>query len=589
MKKSWAFGLGLAFLALCGSKAVAQPLPPAPAGVPTTVPTTTGFNIFDVFDCSKLKKECKDCICGTPIGQMLNNMTGMAGTFTGGLIPPFCPPLKSAEDIQKLKDSGNTAAAAAEEIKKLEADAKARAAAMRFLGTVDCERFKAAKIDVPGELIKGLSDTNECVRLAAVQALGNGCCCNEDTIEALAAVASGSGLLKYNPKTKKREYIINEETGRIDVVMSFQILPEKCPRVREAARLALERCLCCYVRKEPYTAKPEKQPQEGTPRSGGEGMTKPASLEQVGYQEQREGIGMPKEKVLQKAEQALQTRPGEATDCGCGSDCSMFGLFHKAYHKQYKRQVIRTEILDVTKDCNGKVVPVGGDPNAVVQPRSRFRDNIRNMFAPVDRQQGQQGQQQQQQGQQMQQGTTQGQQTQPQGGQSQTSHVGQPTIYVVSGNPQVLTQPPVTVERQILPAQPVATQQPGLMPMTLQQPVLQKQPMMAQQPMTLQQPVMQKQPQVAYQPMTLQQPMLSQQPIVVERKVISTQPVVTERRVVPAQVTILAQPTQAPAVTQPQPSSTPQVIVQPQTSQPLPLPSKERRVVSYQLTPPPQQ
>ena len=69
--------------------------------------------------------------------------------FTGGIIPPYCPLTPS---LAELADQGAVGAAA--KIKAEEAQAKARKAAMRYLGTVDCTRFP----DAQDALVKGLHD-----------------------------------------------------------------------------------------------------------------------------------------------------------------------------------------------------------------------------------------------------------------------------------------------------------------------------------------------------------------------------------------------------------------------------------------------
>lgn len=548
MNKHFSLGLAFSLLAAWSAPAAAQ-VPPVVAPGPTVAPAPTAaatqatqFNIFEMFNCTKLKKECKDCLCASPLGQMLNNMTGMAGTFTGGLIPPLCPP-KTAEDLLKAAADPNKSSAEkiADEIKASEAQAKARAAAMRFLGTVDCERFGQAGFPVALELIKGLSDTSECVRLAAAEALSNGCCCNEDTIEALAAVAAGAALFKKD-----------EKTGLRTPAAGIQILPEKCPRVRAAARFGLERCLCCYVKKEPYVKRPGSERREGEPplprREGvpaanaTKGAVQQARFEDQAQQPQRrEGLGMPSEKVVQKAEQVLQGCGTIETPGVPANDCSLFGLCNRAYHKQYKRQVIRTTILDTSKDCEGKDVPVGADPNAVIKPKSQLKENLRNMCSPVVRAHGQEGD------------TTSGMTTGPttqgapsssgqQPGSTQPGSTGtQPIIIYEAPAKQVVAPSNVSVI-----VQPV--RQPVNVPVT-HAPVYQTSATLVP----------------AKKTSSFNLPFLNRKTAVKENvptvvETISTPMPVSERRVVP-------------------------VTVSP-VSQPLPLPPQERRVVSYQLQPP---
>ena len=133
---------------------------------------------------------CIDKLCASQFGQMLNSMaTGPVAGVSGGFIPPLCPPAPNANQIAALENKPNGAAeAAAAKIKASEADAKARVAAVEYLGTVDCNRFPEAKKG----LISALrDDPNECVRFAAAKALNSGCCCDQQVIEALKDMRRG--------------------------------------------------------------------------------------------------------------------------------------------------------------------------------------------------------------------------------------------------------------------------------------------------------------------------------------------------------------------------------------------------------------
>src|SRR5262249_26693728 len=124
--------------------------------------------------------------CATPLGGLFNNSLKPISALSGGMIGEFCPIGPSAADLAKPPDSAEGAAA---QIKLAEAQAKARRAAVRYLGTVDCHWFPEAEAG----LINALrGDTNECVRLEAALALGSGCCCNKKTIAALNMTVSGS-------------------------------------------------------------------------------------------------------------------------------------------------------------------------------------------------------------------------------------------------------------------------------------------------------------------------------------------------------------------------------------------------------------
>ncbi|WP_165227178.1 HEAT repeat domain-containing protein [Aquisphaera insulae] len=133
---------------------------------------------------------CKDKLCSCQFGQMLNSlMTGPMGAVTGGFVSHLCPAAPSPAAIQALENKPNGAAqAAAAKIQASEADAKARVAAVEYLGTVDCNRFPEAKQGLMSALA---TDPNECVRYAAARALGNGCCCDQDVIEKLRICVAG--------------------------------------------------------------------------------------------------------------------------------------------------------------------------------------------------------------------------------------------------------------------------------------------------------------------------------------------------------------------------------------------------------------
>src|SRR5436305_3201389 len=82
------------------------------------------------------KKKCQDCICGSPIGQLLNNATAPLSLFSGGMVTGFCPSPNQPNPDDLRKDPEGAEGAAAR-IKKMEAEAKARRLAVRYLSTVD--------------------------------------------------------------------------------------------------------------------------------------------------------------------------------------------------------------------------------------------------------------------------------------------------------------------------------------------------------------------------------------------------------------------------------------------------------------------
>lgn len=163
--------------------------------------------------------KCRKKLCNSPFGQMINGMTMPLSAMTGGVIPTFCPPI-DLSDLAKPGVEGESAA-----VKKDAAEAKARRAAVRVLGTVDCRYYP----DVEPKLLAALrTDGNECVRYEAALALSNGCCCSKKIIEILTISVAGG-----------------EEDGAP---------AERSERVRDTAATALARCISCVkVVEEPDT------------------------------------------------------------------------------------------------------------------------------------------------------------------------------------------------------------------------------------------------------------------------------------------------------------------------------------------------
>ena len=240
------FGTWLASVALLGaaSTSMAQvPAAAAPAGAPAGAVGTAGAAAGAVKP-GCLEKICvrweafRRRLCVTPVGALINGMTKPLTALTGGIIPPFCPILPSAQDLAKPGVAG-----AAAEGKKDAVEAKARQMDVRYLGTLDCRYYPNAS--------KGLSDAlrmdpSECVRFEAAQALSRGCCCNKLTLAALEASVSGMDL-DGNPA-------------------------ERSVRVRCTAAIALEKCLACYI---PPAPEPEPvDPKKGLEGPKGEGLDK---------------------------------------------------------------------------------------------------------------------------------------------------------------------------------------------------------------------------------------------------------------------------------------------------------------------------
>jgi hypothetical protein len=191
----------------------APAVPGAPAAAPA--PAAAGNIWSKICLTPEQKQACKQKLCAIPLVQMFNGTLTPLSAMSGGLLPSCCPGPNQANPADLMKPS-DSAEGAASRIKKKEAEAKARRAAVRYLGTVDCRRYPEAE----AALISSLrGDENECVRFEAALALSNGCCCTKKVMEALVATVSGK---KTNDPA------------------------ETSLRVRYAAACALERCLANY-------------------------------------------------------------------------------------------------------------------------------------------------------------------------------------------------------------------------------------------------------------------------------------------------------------------------------------------------------
>lgn len=212
MKKSLVLGMLITFsmIALFGRKAHAQFTAPAPTpagGVETAAAATaapaqakTLWSFLGITP-ENLRK-CTKHYCASPLGQFVNGMLTPVRFASGGLIPDCCAKPLTAAELAALKPGEvSPAEAAAAKIKADEAGAKARRAAVRYLATVDCHYYPEAE----AALIAALrADRNECVRLEAAMALGNGCCCTKKTIEALNLVVTGEATDGNPSETSER-------------------------------------------------------------------------------------------------------------------------------------------------------------------------------------------------------------------------------------------------------------------------------------------------------------------------------------------------------------------------------------------------
>lgn len=170
----------LVTISLLASIASAQTIPTAPAipAAPAAPPASAGL-LGGLSGCCA---SCKAAFCNGPLGSLLKGATAPLSAMSGGLIPSTC-------SCCPATPAPGPAGGAASAIQADQAGAKARAAAVRFLGTVDCHWYPEAE----AALIAALrADKVECVRFEAAKALARGCCCTKTTIEAMTICVSGS-------------------------------------------------------------------------------------------------------------------------------------------------------------------------------------------------------------------------------------------------------------------------------------------------------------------------------------------------------------------------------------------------------------
>lgn len=255
--------------------------PPLPGGVAPAVPALPGSPLINLLCPSPEQKEAlRQKFCNSPLGQLINNGLKPLSALTGGILGNCCPPnLPNAADLKKGGAEGLAAQIQAEE-----ANAKARRAAARYLGTVDCHYFPEV-----GEALRDLlrKDRNECVRWEAALSLGRGCCCNKVTIQALALTVSGS-----------------EKDGNPS---------EKSDRVKQAAAASLAHCLACVgtVPAEPKSDVPIKPPETTPikpPESGDKTTQVPGTLPLTGISQSayyKKIESMPLDVIVEEARKAL--------------------------------------------------------------------------------------------------------------------------------------------------------------------------------------------------------------------------------------------------------------------------------------------
>jgi hypothetical protein len=207
------------------------------AAAPRTLWSSLGLSAANIH-------ACRDKLCASQLGQMMNNMMLPLGAYTGGVIPQICPPVPNPAGLadQAAQTGGpagpNGAQAAAAAIQADVAGAGARIAAIEYLATVDCHYWPEAEAALIGRL---RGDRVECVRFAAARALGSGCCCTKKTIEALQLVLAGEDKDGFPAETSER--------------------------VKAAAAAAIQNCLARVDASfTPEAPTPPEQPEPASPK-----------------------------------------------------------------------------------------------------------------------------------------------------------------------------------------------------------------------------------------------------------------------------------------------------------------------------------
>lgn len=176
------------WLGLLASLAITSAAWGQPAGIGGVGTGAPAGNLWSYFCMTPEQKlACKLWFCNSPIGQLISGGSGPVGMATGGLMGGRCERAYVDNAILNAPAGGSENTAAI--IKKDEAAAKARRAAVRYLGTVDCNYWPEAAETLRLSLRK---DPNECVRWEAAMSLANGCCCTNDIIKALEHCVTGS-------------------------------------------------------------------------------------------------------------------------------------------------------------------------------------------------------------------------------------------------------------------------------------------------------------------------------------------------------------------------------------------------------------
>ncbi len=190
---------GLAILSASPAHAQVPAVGAAPAipGAPVAPAAPAQANLWSfLLPNADQKFACKTAFCNSPLGMMFNSAAGPVSAMSGGLLGKRCEQNSIQQDLMKPADDPEGLAA---RVKNDEAEAIERRKAVRFLGTVDCNRWPEAIAALKNALRK---DRNECVRFEAALALRNGCCCNNEIIDALKNSVLGENKTDPNPVEK---------------------------------------------------------------------------------------------------------------------------------------------------------------------------------------------------------------------------------------------------------------------------------------------------------------------------------------------------------------------------------------------------
>ena len=208
---------GLAIISTSQAQAPAVTGAPAIPGAPVAAAPAAPANLWSfLLPNADQKAACKTALCNSPLGMMLNSAGGPLSAMSGGLMGNRCAQNSIQQDLLKPADAPEGLAA---RVKNDEAEAIERRKAVRFLGTVDCNRWPEAIAALKNALRK---DRNECVRFEAALALRNGCCCNNEIIDALKNSVLGENKTDPNPV---------EKSDRVRVVAAEAL--SLCPMVYE--------------------------------------------------------------------------------------------------------------------------------------------------------------------------------------------------------------------------------------------------------------------------------------------------------------------------------------------------------------------